>query len=236
MTCLSLLFTMSLTAYLWGGILLSIYLLHVRVVIYDNRLAIFYKWKSIILVLVIFLSVVTIGHRYKVLELPFHRIQQAFKMKDIAQKLMTAYVETPSHLQQHYNVNSVYRQYSAYISTFGELAFTLKALRERPIFGFGIGYDKKQLKRTMGFWAHTEFLIRWGIIGLSLFFLCCYYYPNSNKMQRKLLFATLFVPFLSSNGSIAEPFFWLLLAIILVYRNHYMLAPRKSLLKMQEAQ
>jgi hypothetical protein len=160
----------------------------------------------------------------------------AFKMKDIARKMMTAYAETPSHLQHHYNNNSVYRQYSAYISTFGELAFTLKTLRERPIFGFGIGYDKTQLKRTMGFWAHTEFLIRWGIIGLLLFLLCCFYYPNTFKMRRKLLFGILFVPFLSSNGSIAEPFFWLLLVIILVYRNHYLLAPRKSFLKMQIAQ
>jgi hypothetical protein len=94
-------------------------------------------------------------------------------------------------------------------STFGELGYAYKVMKDSPVVGFGIGYSFSNLKRSMALNGITEILLRWGLAGLIIL-LYLLMYGGANK---KRLFIILFVYSLSF-GNLGQPLFWLLISLI----------------------
>lgn len=109
--------------------------------------------------------------------------------------------------------------YSAYISTFGEVSFILKTLREHPLTGYGIGYSKKKLQRTMGLNAFAEVMVRWGLIGLILFIFIAALEGKYFPYTRTSVLFLFYLVFCSSDGSVADVLFWFLFSLVFLYNR-----------------
>ena len=218
----SLIFTMSITSYVGAFVVLAAYFLQFRVSKFAGKVKIHYSFSKLMLLIVICSVIFFPSYKFKVHDLATERIELAIEAVTSieVEKLWERISSSPlSHLEHHYLDDLLYRQYSFYISTFGELSFIVKVLKECPLTGFGIGYDKQEIERTMGLNAFAEFMVRWGVLGTMLFVCICLHRQSRELLGKRFSFLVFILIFCSSHGSIAEPFFWFCLSLVIVYQK-----------------
>ena len=88
-------------------------------------------------------------------------------------------------------------------STILEILYLVYVLLDAPIFG--LGFDYGGLSRTMTLNGITELTLKFGLVGLFTFFYCLI---GDFTSRRKAYFFCCTVLFLLTNGSIAQPYFW----------------------------
>lgn len=99
------------------------------------------------------------------------------------------------------------------IRVLNEINYFLYVLYERPIAGFGIGYDDDSLNRRMALNGFVEFFFRMGLIGLIAFGFLIMNKIKNIKGKKLILFIYTLVYF-TIDGAIAKPQFWFIYSLV----------------------
>lgn len=85
--------------------------------------------------------------------------------------------------------------------------------------GFGVNYSKSLPERTLALNAIAEVIIRWGIIGL--FVLVGGFLSQLTKYNKrnKLLLVVFIMLYVSLDGAIAKPAFWIFLGLVFLFNQ-----------------
>ncbi len=113
-------------------------------------------------------------------------------------------------------------------STVGEVGYLIQVLIHSPLFGYGVGYGFGDIYRVMALNGVTEFVLRWGVLGLALFFIAMF---RNCKNKIRLFFIIL--AYMSALGNIAQPLFWSLISLIYIVHSGS-LAHYKSIKQLNE--
>jgi len=100
------------------------------------------------------------------------------------------------------------------VTIFGELGYLLQVLTHSPLFGYGINYSFGDIYRTMALNGITEIVLRWGLLGLAMFFA----FILRKRKNKARLFAVVLV-YVASFGNIGQPLFWFLLSLIYIIHS-----------------
>ena len=111
---------------------------------------------------------------------------------------------------------------------YGEMRFILQTLEEKPLFGYGIDYDKTKMNRSMALNVLTEVMVRWGAFGLLLFCICIIVEKMRYRSKNDLSFIVFMFLFFVIDGAIAKPVFWFCLSLALLFRRIEYLSARKA--------
>jgi len=212
----SSLLTVSVTSYTMIFILLSAYLLlpvfqtkESETEVTKDRFSNFFR------VLLIVIMMFSLFQTHKIVT---KRFRTGFSEgSGVKESLYLALTQNPSHLYYH-DLN----RGSIYVSTFSELGFFVKTLRECPLFGYGIGYDNYELERTMALNAFTEITVRWGLVGLFLFVYLFLWKSSKDIKAGRIVFVIFLILFCCGDGAIAKALFWFLIALLFIYKNYYL--------------
>jgi len=94
-------------------------------------------------------------------------------------------------------------------TSFGEAGYLLQVLEQSPLFGYGAAYSFGDMYRTMALNGIVEIVLRWGLVGLLMFFV---FILRKRKNKGRLLVVVLV--YLISFGNVGQSLFWLLLSLI----------------------
>tara|TARA_B100000900_G_scaffold53771_1_gene39881 strand:+ start:353 stop:1399 length:1047 start_codon:yes stop_codon:yes gene_type:complete len=94
-------------------------------------------------------------------------------------------------------------------STAGEMWYLIKVLATSPFVGYGVGYGFGDIYRVMALNGVTEFILRWGVLGIALFLLAI-----SRNCRNKFRFVFVILAYMSALGNLGQPLFWCLISLI----------------------
>lgn len=115
------------------------------------------------------------------------------------------------------------------VRVYGEIEHFQRTLRQSPLLGYGIGYNKEALNRTMGLNAITEVMVRWGLLGV-IFFAYVLIYEKIRFKSKNIIGYTIFLLlFFAIDGAIAKPVFWLCLSLVILFERIEFMSKTKVL-------
>jgi len=111
---------------------------------------------------------------------------------------------------------------------FGEIVYLIDILKTKYAFtGYGIDYSNIIPERIMGLNVITEFILRWGLVGFSLFILPLLSLIRKYNSFTKGIYLILFV-FFFIDGAIAKLVFWLLVGLLIIFLKSFHIINNKK--------
>jgi len=114
---------------------------------------------------------------------------------------------------------------SGTVRIIGEVQYLFYVLREHPLFGYGLSYDEEALLRLNSYNALTEIAVRWGMLGILTFFILVQ--PVVRYLP--IVGGGYLLIFLSSDGAIGKPEFWVYLGVLVGLASTRLRAERNTL-------